>query len=228
MTGLAERVAALQGRIREACARSGRDPASVELLPVSKRHPLEQVRAAQALGFTRFGENYVQEGAAKAAALPEARFVLIGPLQRNKARLALERFEEILTLDRPELASRLRRLAEDLDLVRPVWIQLELWGEASKLGGCGEGDLPELLLALGEDPRLPLRGFMAIPPPGLPMAFADLANMRLRWQDKLGKKLRLSIGMSDDLEAAIQAGSDQVRIGTDFFGERGASAEPGS
>lgn len=220
MTGLAERVAAVRGRIQEACAGVGRDPASVELLPVSKRHPAERVREAMDLGFRRFGENYVQEGAGKAAALPGAGFVLIGPLQRNKARLALERFEEILTLDRPELAARLRTLAQELGLVRPVWIQLELWDQATKQGGCAEPDLPALLDALARDPRLPLQGFMAIPPPEHPQAFAELAALRGRWQDKLGKSLLLSMGMSDDLEAAVRAGSDQVRIGTDFFGER--------
>ena len=74
--------------------------------------------------------------------------------------------------------------------------------------------------ALAADPRLPLQGFMAIPPPGADQAFKELAIVRSRWEDRLGKKLRLSMGMSGDLEAAIAAGSDQVRIGTDFFGER--------
>ncbi len=224
MSGLAQRVARLQERIRRACDEAGRDPGTVELLPVSKRHPLERVQEAFGLGFRRFGENYVQEGTAKAAALPAAGFLLIGPLQRNKARQALEGFEEILTLDRPDLAARLRRLAADLDLVRPVWIQVGLWGEASKLGGCTEAELPTLLEALSGDPRLPLRGFMAIPPPDHPKAFTDLAGLRLRWEDLLGKKLQLSMGMSEDLEAAIRAGSDQVRIGTDFFGARGVTA----
>jgi hypothetical protein len=196
----------------------------VELLPVSKRQPVERIRSAMALGFPRFGENYVQEGTAKAQAIPEARFLLIGPLQRNKAKPALEHFEQIMTLDRPELCDRLRRLAEEAQLVRPVWIQLELWGEASKQGGCAEQELPALLEALAGDPRLPLQGFMAIPPPEADQAFQELAELRTRWEDRLGKKLRLSMGMSGDLEAAIRAGSDQIRVGTDFFGERPARA----
>jgi pyridoxal phosphate enzyme (YggS family) len=217
---LAERVAELQARIHGACEAAGRDPGSVELLPVSKKQPLALIRAAAALGFTRFGENYVQEGADKALALPELGFVLLGPLQRNKAKAALQHFLELQSVDRPDLAERLRRLAEELDLVRPIWIQVDLWDEATKLGGCSEADLPALLEALGGDARLPLQGFMAIPPPEDAGAFVRMADLRERLQQELGRPLRLSMGMSGDLEAAIAAGSDQIRIGTAFFGER--------
>ena len=217
---LADRVHALQDRIRRACEASGRRPEDIELLPVSKRHPLTLVREAAGLGFQRFGENYVQEGCEKAQAAPELAFVLLGPLQRNKAKPALQNFAEIQSVDRPELADRLRRLAEELDLVRPVWLQVDLWDEATKLGGCSEADLPALLQALDGDPRLPLRGLMAIPPPEDPRAFGQLAALRERLQQDLGQPLRLSMGMSDDFEAAIVAGSDQVRIGTAFFGPR--------
>ena len=148
MTELAERVARLRARILAACESCDRSPEAIELLPVSKRQPQAFIAEALALGFTRFGENYVQEGAAKAAALPQARFLLIGPLQRNKVKAALQNFHEILSLDRPDLAERLRRLAEELDLVRPVWIQLELWGEATKAGGCSAEELPSVIAAL--------------------------------------------------------------------------------
>ena len=224
MKDLEERVALLRRRIEEACDRSGRMVSEVELLPVSKRQPAALVRQAMALGFARFGENYVQEGSEKAVAIPQAGFLLIGPLQRNKAKPALTHFQEIMTVDRPDLALRLRRLAEEAELVRPVWIQLELWDEASKLGGCVEEEIPAILAALEGSPRLPLQGFLAIPPVAAASAFAELAELRRRWQDRLGKRLRLSMGMSGDLEAAIRAGSDQVRIGTDFFGERSARA----
>jgi pyridoxal phosphate enzyme (YggS family) len=217
---LAERIGALRARIARACAEADRDPESVELLPVSKRQPLALVREAATLGFSRFGENYVQEGAAKAEAAPDLAFMLLGPLQRNKAKPALLAFREILSLDRPELAERLRRLAEELDVARPVWIQVDLWEETTKLGGCAEADLPALLEALGGDPRLPLQGLMAIPPPWEPSAFRQLAALRGRLQQELGHPLRLSMGMSGDLEAAIAAGTDQIRIGTAFFGER--------
>jgi pyridoxal phosphate enzyme (YggS family) len=217
---LAERVDGLQARIRKACEAAGRDPGSVELLPVSKRQPQALLREAAALGFTCFGENYVQEGADKALALPELGFVLLGPLQRNKAKPALEHFVELQSADRPDLIQRLRRLADELDLVRPVWIQVDLWDEATKLGGCTEDDLPTLIQALAGDARLPLQGFMAIPPPEDEGAFVRMADLRERLQQELGQPLRLSMGMSGDLEAAIAAGSDQVRIGTAFFGER--------
>jgi pyridoxal phosphate enzyme (YggS family) len=220
MTLLADRIAKLRTRIRKASEANGRDPGQIELLPVSKRQSLALVREAAGLGFARFGENYVQEGVQKALEAPELGFVLIGPLQRNKAKLALTSFQEIMTLDRPELAERLRRLAEELDLVRGVWIQADLWGEQTKLGGCDGPGIEAVFQALGGDPRLPVQGFMAIPPPEDAPAFQAMARLRDAWQQKLGRPLRLSMGMSADLEPAIAAGSDQVRIGTAFFGSR--------
>jgi hypothetical protein len=217
---LEDRIEGLRARIQRACAAADRDPASLELLPVSKKQPLSLLREAAALGFTRFGENYVQEGADKAAALPGLDFVLLGPLQRNKAKPALQHFSEIQSLDRPDLAERLLRIAEELEVVRPVWVQVDLWDEATKLGGCTEAGLPTLIGALGGHPRLPLKGLMAIPPPDDEGAFTQLAALRERLQQDLGRPLRLSMGMSGDLEAAIAAGSDQIRIGTAFFGER--------
>ena len=217
---LEERIEGLRARIQRACEAAGRDPSGLELLPVSKKQPLSLIREAAALGFTRFGENYVQEGAEKAAASSDLSFVLLGPLQRNKAKSALQHFAEIQSLDRPELAERLRHLAEELDLVRPVWIQVDLWDEATKLGGCTENDLPALIESLGGDTRLPLHGLMAIPPPDDQAAFEQMTVLRERVQQDLGQSLRLSMGMSGDLEAAIAAGSDQIRIGTAFFGER--------
>ena len=220
MNPLSDRVQALRERIRRACEGCGRSPESVELLPVSKRQPLDLIRHASELGFRAFGENYVQEGTNKAQAMPELRFLLIGPLQRNKARPALEHFQEIMTIDRPELALRLKHLAEELRLPRRVWLQVDLWGEPTKLGGCPAQGLDELFRILEADPWLTLVGFMAIPPPETPQAFSGMAALRETWQQRLGRSLRLSMGMSDDLEAAITAGSDQVRIGTAFFGER--------
>ena len=220
MPGLVDRIREVEARIRAACAACGRNPGSVELLPISKRQPSSLIREASLQGYSRFGENYVQEGSVKAREFPDLAFVLTGPLQRNKAKLALESFQEIQSLDRPELATRLRHLAEELDLVRRVWIQVDLWGEATKLGGYPREELQTLLEALGKDPRLPLQGFMAIPPPGRTEAFAEVDALRREWQDRLGHPLRTSLGMSDDLEVAIASGSDQVRIGTAFFGSR--------
>jgi pyridoxal phosphate enzyme (YggS family) len=220
MTALAERIQKLRNRIRKACEAAGRDPGLIELLPVSKRQPMSLVREAALLGFGQFGENYVQEGVQKAQEAPDLAFVLIGPLQRNKARHALASFREIMTVDRPELAERLRHLAEELDLVRGVWIQVDLWGEATKLGGCDASGAEAVFRALAADPRLPVQGFMAIPPPEDAQAFRAMAELRESWQQKQGRPLRLSMGMSADLEQAVAAGSDQLRIGTAFFGSR--------
>ena len=220
MSPLRDRIAAVQARLARACDKAGRDPDAVELLPVSKKQPLALIEEAAAFGFSRFGENYVQEGAEKAAARPDLAFTLLGPLQRNKAKAALQAFAEIQTVDRVELAERLGRIAEELDVRRGVWIQVDLWDEATKVGGCREADLPALLQALAAAPRLELKGLMAIPPPADPYAFAGLARLREGLQQQLGKPLRLSMGMSGDMEAAVAAGSDQVRIGTAFFGER--------
>ncbi|HLO68802.1 MAG TPA: YggS family pyridoxal phosphate-dependent enzyme [Holophaga sp.] len=220
MSPLTARIARLRLRIQRACEACGREPGSVELLPVSKRQDAALVREAQALGFGRFGENYVQEGLRKAQEVPGAEFVLIGPLQRNKAKAALGSFAQIMTVDRPELATRLRHLAAELDVVRPVWLQVDLWGEETKVGGAGAAALEALFGALEEDPRLPVQGFMAIPPPENPDAFLAMARLREEWRQRLGRDLRLSMGMSGDLEDAIRAGTDQVRIGTAFFGTR--------
>jgi pyridoxal phosphate enzyme (YggS family) len=217
---LANRIEGLRTRIQRACEIAGREPSAIELLPVSKKQPLALILEAAELGFACFGENYVQEGADKAVAAPDLSFMLLGALQRNKAKSALQHFTEIQSLDRPDLAERLRRLADELDVVRPVWIQVDLWDEATKQGGCAEANLPALLAALGGDARLPLQGFMAIPPPEDAGAFSQMADLQEQMQQELGQRLRLSMGMSSDLEAAIAAGSDQIRIGTAFFGER--------
>jgi uncharacterized pyridoxal phosphate-containing UPF0001 family protein len=141
-------------------------------------------------------------------------------LQRNKVKPALLHFKEIMTVDRPSLAIRLKQMAAELAITRNIWIQLDLWGEATKMGGCPAKDITEILGCLDDDPRLPFQGFLAIPPPTSPGAFEELIRLKSDWQQKLGQNLRLSMGMSDDLEAAIRAGSDQVRIGTALFGER--------
>lgn len=220
MNPLLDRVQALRQRIQRACEACGRNSDSVELLPVSKRQPPLLIRHAAELGFRKFGENYVQEGIGKAQEMPDLHFVLIGPLQRNKAKPALEHFQEIMTIDRPELTLRLQQLSAELGLARRVWVQVDLWGETTKWGGCPGSGIDALLRMLEGDPWLTLHGFMAIPPPGIPQAFSELAAVRDTWQQKLGRSLRLSMGMSDDLEEAVTAGSDQVRIGTAFFGER--------
>jgi len=220
MSGFKERLEAIRARMTLAAESCGRDLNSVSLLAVSKFHPAEALREAMECGITHFAENYVQEAVSKSALLPDATFAMIGPLQRNKAKPALLYFRELLTVDRPELASRLARLAEELNVRREIWIQVDLWGEVSKIGGCSPLDVQSILDALGGSSALPLKGFMAIPPPGMTSAFSELANFREDWRQRLGRQIQLSMGMSDDLEEAIKAGSDQIRVGTALFGER--------
>lgn len=217
---LQARVQQVRDRLHRACLAAGRNPEDVELLPVSKRQPESLIREAMALGFRRFGENYVQEAATKAASVPAAELILIGPLQSNKAKAALQTFAEIQSVDRLELAQRLDRLAGELALVRPTWVQVDLWNEDTKMGGCPAERLPELVTFLAKSPRLPFQGFMAIPPPEDAEAFQQLARLRETWSQNLGRKVKLSMGMSADLESAVDAGSDQIRVGTAFFGAR--------
>jgi pyridoxal phosphate enzyme (YggS family) len=220
MPGFKQRLETVQSRVRRAAHDCGRSPDSISLLAVSKFHPIEALQEAMECGITHFAENYVQEGMAKAAALPAATFALSGPLQRNKAKPALQFFHELMSVDRPELASRLAWLAEELNVSREIWIQVDLWGEATKMGGCTPNEVQLILDALDGTQRLLLKGFMVMPPFGEKTAFAESAAFRESWQQRLGKRLLLSMGMSDDLEEAIKAGTDQIRIGTALFGDR--------
>ena len=213
-------------RIADAAIAAGRDPAMVRLLAVSKTWPADSVREAAAAGQRAFGENYVQEGAAKVDELAGLglEWHFIGPLQSNKTRLVANRFSWVHSIDRLKIAER---LSEQRDVHLPpleVCIQVNVSGEASK-SGVAPPDLPELARAVAALPRLRLRGLMAIPEPTPDVAlqrarFASLRAMR----DELnaaGLALdTLSMGMSDDLEAAIAEGSTLVRVGTAIFGSR--------
>ena len=213
-------------RIADAAVAAGCDPAMVRLLAVSKTWPADSVREAAAAGQRAFGENYVQEGAAKVDELAGLglEWHFIGPLQSNKTRLVANRFSWVHSVDRLKIAER---LSGQRDVHLPpleVCIQVNVSGEASK-SGVAPPDLPELARAVAALPRLRLRGLMAIPEPTPDVAlqrarFASLRAMR----DELnaaGLALdTLSMGMSDDLEAAIAEGSTLVRVGTAIFGSR--------
>jgi pyridoxal phosphate enzyme (YggS family) len=214
-------------RIAGAARAAGRDPGEVELLAVSKTWPAESVREAFAAGQRAFGENYVQEGVAKVEALAGMglEWHFIGPLQSNKTRLVANHFAWVHSVDRLKIAER---LAEQRDVHLPplnVCIQVNVSGEASK-SGVAPADLPALAMAVAALPRLRLRGLMAIPEPTSDVALqrARFASLR-RLRDRLnaaGLALdTLSMGMSDDLEAAIAEGSTMVRVGTAIFGTRG-------
>lgn len=225
-SGLSGRLQNLVMRIAGAAVAAGRDPAGVRLLAVSKTWPAESVREAAAAGQRAFGENYVQEGVAKVEALADLglEWHFIGPLQSNKTRLVANRFAWVHSIDRLKIAER---LAEQRDVHLPpldVCIQVNVSGEASK-SGVAPADLPELARAVASLPRLRLRGLMAIPEPTPDVALqrARFASLRMLRDELNAAGLgldTLSMGMSDDLEAAIAEGSTMVRVGTAIFGAR--------
>ena len=220
---------AARDRIARAARAAGRDPASVRLVAVSKTQPADAVRAAWTLGQRAFGENYVQEAAAKRAALGDLaglEWRLIGPLQSNKAALAAAVFGAVETVDRLKIAERLSaaRAATAGDLV--VLVQVNISGEASK-SGVAPGDAVALARQVAALPRLRLAGFMGIAAPT-----GDVAVQRAQF-GRLARCLdearaagldvhELSMGMTADLEAAVLEGATEVRLGTAVFGERHA------
>ena len=209
----------IEARIGSACAAAGRDPASVVLVAVSKVQPLERVRAALDQGHRVFGENKVQEAAGKWPAFRErfdgVELHLIGPLQTNKARQAMELFDVIETVDRPKLARTLARLKDELGHCPQLYVQVNTGEEPQKAGVLpAEADA---FIAECRALGLPVVGLMCIPPveeePSL--HFALLAKIAAR-----NGLEELSMGMSSDFERAIAQGATSVRVGSAIFGER--------
>ena len=205
-------------RIQRAADRSRRDADSITLLAVTKKFPADVVREAYSLGMRQFGENYVQEFELKQPALldlPDARFHLIGHLQSNKARKAADIFHVIETVDSVKLAERL----DAMNTCREVMIEVKLSDEEAKHGAAPE-ELGEIVAAIQSARNLTLRGLMTIPPwsedPAAPRPFFR----RLRELNERFQLPELSMGMSNDLETAIEEGSTIVRVGTALFGPR--------
>jgi hypothetical protein len=213
---IAAGVAAVRERIARAAARAGRDPAGVTLVAVTKTKPLEDALAAWAAGIRAFGENRVQEAEEKFPALPEdAERHLIGPLQSNKANRAARVASVVQTVDSADLARRLSRGAESAGKRLTVFLEVHLGGEATK-AGIEPADAAGLAEEVRRLPALTLAGLMTIPPPG--DTRPHFAALR-----RLAKELgvaELSMGMSDDFEAAVEEGATHVRIGTAIFGHR--------
>jgi PLP dependent protein len=212
-------LSAVRTRIQQAAARAGRDPDSILLLAVTKRFPAETVRAAYDLGLRHFGENYVQEFEGKAPALSGlegAHFHLIGHLQSNKSRIASDLFGTIQTVDSARLARRLSEAGRPLD----VLLEVKLSPEDSKHGAAPE-DIPALIEAVRACSNLQLRGLMTMPPWSEDAEFSRPYFRRLRELAQAHRLSALSMGMSHDLEVAIEEGSTIVRVGTALFGARG-------
>jgi len=223
---LPARLAAVHARIEAAARRAGRDAHSVRLLAVSKQQPVEAIEAAAEAGQFEFGENYVQEGVAKIAALRGRPLTwhFIGQLQGNKTREVAEHFQWVHTVDRERIATRLDAQRPHFAGPLEVLLQVRLGDEPTK-GGVNPEDLPRLADAVGRLPRLRLRGLMCIPPPAADEAAQRAPFRRLReLLEELGRRGHaldiLSMGMSDDLEAAVLEGATMVRIGTAIFGPR--------
>lgn len=229
---IATRREEILARIARAAERARRDPSQVAILAVTKTHPADVVRAAVAAGLTRFGENRVAEGAGKIEALrgefPDLEWRLIGPLQSNKARPALQWFSIVETLDRERLAVRLAGLLAPGAPPYPVLLEVNVGGEASK-SGAAPGDVEALAAAALATGRLDVRGLMAVPPlaedpESARPHFRALSELRDRLSDRFGRAFpELSIGMSHDFEVAVEEGSTEVRIGTALFGSREAA-----
>lgn len=213
---------AVRARMRDACARAGRAPESVRLVAVSKRHSPQAMREAYALGQREFGENYVQELAHKAAALadlPDLRLRLIGHLQRNKVKDVLRAGASVDTLDSLRLGEALAERAGLAGQVVEVLVQVNLAGEPQK-SGVREGELPALVAAIQRLPALRVQGLMTVPPAELAPDALRAHFRRLR-ELAIGLHLpELSMGMSDDLELAIEEGATMIRVGTAVFGPR--------
>ncbi|MBD3852229.1 MAG: YggS family pyridoxal phosphate-dependent enzyme [Acidobacteria bacterium] len=225
---LSVRLAAVRRRIDAAATDCGRDPAVISLISVGKTFPAAVVNEAVTAGATDLGENRVQEAVAKRPEVAKARWHLIGPLQRNKARAALEVFDIVHTVDRFEIADRLQYLLTEhwTERILDVLVEINVAEEPQKAGALPE-DARELLEhALGCD-RLSVCGLMAIPPWAEdPEAsrpwFRKLRELRDRLQYEVGHSLpELSMGMSHDFEIAIAEGATMVRVGTAIFGPRG-------
>ena len=223
MPAQTETYATVRARIEAAAA--ARD-ASVRLLAVSKTQPAAAVRALAALGQRAFGENYVQEALAKQRELADLalEWHLIGPLQSNKCREAARHFDWLESLDRPKLVPLLARERPAALPPLNVLVQVNIDDEASK-SGCDPAQAAALCEAVAAQPRLALRGLMAIPAPHAELAARQAAFQRMQAL-YAGLAARhagfdtLSMGMSEDFELAIAAGATEVRIGSALFGAR--------
>jgi PLP dependent protein len=231
MDTIEKRLQAVKSRIAAACAAAGRDPRDIVLVAVGKHFPAADIRAAQAAGQRDFGENQVQEAIAKIERLTGLDLVwhFIGPVQSNKTRPVAERFDWVHSLDRLKIAERLAAQRPAALPPLQVCVQVNVSGEVSK-SGVPPAETPALAHAVAHLPRLRLRGLMTIPEPTTDMA---LARRRFETVRELRAQLErdglpldtLSMGMSDDLEAAIAAGATMVRVGSAIFGARPKTIE---
>ena len=224
-----EKLAAVRVRLLAAAQHAGRGEYEVQLVAVSKLQPTEKIRALYAAGQRAFGENYVQEAEGKIATLADLSDIqwhLIGPLQSNKTRGVAETVHWVHSVDRLKIAGRLSAQRPESMPPLNVCIQVNISGEASK-SGCTSNDALALIQAVNALPRLRVRGVMGMPEPDTGAAATRAQFMLLARVFAEAKTLvptldTLSMGMSDDLEIAVDCGSTMVRVGTALFGARSA------
>ena len=224
----AQNLAAVEDRIQRAAQRCGRKRESIKLVAVSKKFPAERLAIAYQAGLREFGENYVQEFAEKRPALASltgARYHLIGHLQSNKAKLACELFQVVQTIDSPKLLTRLNDAAAERATTIEVMLEIKLSAEDSK-SGVGPAGIPALLTAAAACPHVTVTGLMTMPPWSEDAEharpyFRELAALAVQYNLP-----KLSMGMSGDLETAIEEGATIIRIGTALFGKRPKPASP--
>jgi PLP dependent protein len=216
--GLRDRIEVVRGRIESAASRAGRKPRDITLIAVTKVFPPEAILESYEVGLRDFGENYVQEFEGKAPAvsgLAGARFHLIGHLQSNKAKKAAELFHVIQTVDSVKLARRLEEMGTPID----VMLEVKVSSEESKTGS-DEACLPALVEAARAAKNLRLVGLMTVPPWSEDAELSRPYFARLRELATQHGLPQLSMGMSHDLEVAIEEGATCVRVGTALFGRR--------
>jgi pyridoxal phosphate enzyme (YggS family) len=227
---LGANLSAVLERVKNAASRAGRDSDEIKLVAVSKTHPPDVIRQAIELGVTTFGENKVQEAEAKIGEVrgSNVEWHLIGHLQSNKARKAVQLFDVIQSLDSMDLAARLERMCiEENRSTLPVFVQVDLAGEETK-SGISREKLPALIDYLKVCRKLSLKGLMVLPP-----FFDDPEDARPFFQELrtvrddllsqwafAGGRGELSMGMSHDFEIAIEEGATVIRVGTAIFGAR--------
>jgi len=226
---ISQNVQAVRERIRLACDTAGRDPAEVELLPVSKTFDAATIRAAASLGFRRFGENRLQEIAQKAPDLADCdiQWVVIGNVQTNKAKEVAKYASELQSLDRLALAEALAPRLESLGRTLDVLVQVKTSPEDSK-SGIAPDELIPFLRELSQFPSLKVKGLMTMAILSEDEAAVRACFKRLRQCQEEGRAAqipgisldRLSMGMSGDLQLAVQEGSTEVRVGSAIFGQR--------
>ena len=226
---IADQIQHVRLNIDQACVESGREALQVRLLGVSKTHPASVIQDACRSGITEFGESYLQEALSKIEQcrdLPIS-WHFIGPIQSNKTRPIAENFDWVQSVDRVKILSRLNDQRPTGLAPLQVCIQANLFGEAQKKG-VGLVELPDLLAIADKLPNIDLRGIMVIPPKQASheaqlIQFKEVANIYAKFKQDFPSMDTLSMGMSNDLRAAIYSGSNMIRIGTGIFGPRGTN-----